>query len=135
MDIAIEKCATYQDERGDLIQFVTNSFLKDNALSFGQIYILTFTKAGVIRGNHYHNRSSEVFCLVAGAVEIICEQVDTKERIHKTIQIVDSEYCKIFIGPRIAHAIKSLSNSAILVSFSSEEFSESDSDKFHYLLF
>ena len=134
MQIMFEKCEAYHDERGDLIQFITASFLKANNLDFGQIYLLTFGKAGMVRGNHYHNRSSEVFCLISGSVEITCENVDTKERLQKVVTIENNSFHKIFIGPRISHAIRSLTDFAVMVSFSSEEYQNSDNDKIAYKL-
>jgi dTDP-4-dehydrorhamnose 3,5-epimerase-like enzyme len=129
MQIAFEECRAYHDERGDIIQFITASFLEENKLLFGQIYLLTFDRAGVVRGNHYHNRSSEVFCLISGSVEIFCESIDTGERIQKVLTIEQNSFYKIFIGPRITHAIRSLSDFSVMVSFSSEEYQNSDADK------
>ncbi len=134
MKIEIEKCEGFHDERGDLIQFVTSSFLKEKGVAFGQIYLLTFNKKGVIRGNHYHNQSSEVFSLISGSVEIICEQVDTKERITQVLTSENNLFYKIFLGPRISHAIRSLSDFAVMVSFSSEEYNQYNDDKIEYLL-
>ena len=135
MKIEFEKCEAYHDERGDLIQFVTKTFLKERALEFGQIYLLTFNGSGIVRGNHYHNHSSEVFCLISGAVEIICEDVNTKEKIHKTIKIEKGEFYKIFIGYQIAHAIKSITDFAVMVSYSSDEYNINEEDKIYYKLF
>jgi dTDP-4-dehydrorhamnose 3,5-epimerase-like enzyme len=134
MEIEFEKCDAYHDERGDLIQFVTDSFLKEKALPFGQIYLLTFDKKGVIRGNHYHNHSSEVFCLISGSVEIVCEHVESKDRMQRILEIEDNKFYKIFIGHKIAHAIRSLTDFAVMVSFSSEEYRASDDDKIAYKL-
>lgn len=134
MQVDFEKCETFHDNRGDLIQFVTASFLKEKGVPFGQIYLLTFSEKGVIRGNHYHNQSSEVFCLISGSVEIICEQVDTKERITQVLTSEDNLFYKVFIGPRISHAIRSLSDFAVMVSYSSEEYNKNDDDKIEYSL-
>jgi dTDP-4-dehydrorhamnose 3,5-epimerase-like enzyme len=95
---------------------------------------LTFDGAGVVRGNHFHNHSSEVFCLIAGSVEIMCEAVETKERMSKVLKIENNQFYKIFIGPKIAHAIKSLSEFAVIVSFSSEEYHQYIDDKIEYVL-
>ena len=134
MKVEIEKCAAYHDERGDLIQFVTASFLAKNKLSFGQIYLLTFSGKGVVRGNHFHHHSSEVFCLVSGAVELECEDVVTKERWSKTLSVEDSMFYKIVVGTGVAHAIRSVSDFAVMVSYSSTEFSVYDEDKTSYKL-
>jgi dTDP-4-dehydrorhamnose 3,5-epimerase-like enzyme len=134
MKIEIEKCEAYHDERGDLIQFITHSFLKEKSLAFGQIYLLTFNKKGIIRGNHYHNHSSEVFCLISGSVEIICENIATNERIHQILNAENGKFYKIFIGHKIAHAIKSLTDFAVIVSFSSAEYNVNEEDKISHLL-
>jgi dTDP-4-dehydrorhamnose 3,5-epimerase-like enzyme len=134
MQIEIEKCEAFHDSRGDLIQFITSTYLIEKKLMFGQIYLLTFDKAGVVRGNHFHNHSSEIFCLISGSVEIICEAVETKERIRRVLEIDNYQFYKIFIGPQIAHAIKSLSEFAVMVSFSSEEYTLNKEDKIRYTL-
>lgn len=134
MDIEFLKCDAYHDNRGNLIQFVTHSFLEEKGLTFGQIYLLTFDRAGVVRGNHYHHHSAEVFCLISGEVEIICESVDTKERVSRRLKTEDHQFIKIYIGHKIAHAIKSISNFAVMVSFSSEEYNYVLEDKTEYKL-
>lgn len=134
MKVEIEKCEAYHDERGDLIQFVTASYLDKNGLIFGQIYLLTFSAKNVVRGNHFHHYSSEVFCLISGEVEIVCEDVVTKERIRKTLSVNESMFYKIFIGAGVAHAIRSVSDFAVMVSYSSEEYVGDETDKVGYTL-
>ncbi len=134
MNIKIEKCPAYHDERGDLIQFVTQQLLQEEALAFGQVYLLTFNGKNIIRGNHYHNHSSEIFCLISGSVEMIFEDVLTKERIQKDFTADKNEFFRICIGEKIAHCIKSSSDFAVLVSFSSKEFDMNEQDKILYPL-
>ncbi len=134
MNIKIEKCPAYHDERGDLIQFVTQQLLQEEALHFGQVYLLTFNGKDIVRGNHYHNHSSEIFCLISGSVEMIFEDVLTKERIHKSFTSDKNEFFRICIGEKIAHCIKSSSDFAVLVSFSSKEFDMNEQDKILYPL-
>ena len=134
MNIRIEKCPAYHDDRGDLIQFVTNKVLAEEGLPFGQVYLLTFNSIGIVRGNHYHNHSSEMFCLISGSVEMTFEDVETKQRIEKIIAINHTEFFRILIGPKIAHSIKSLSEFAVLVSFSSKEYNMNEEDKISYPL-
>lgn len=134
MNIKIEKCPAYHDERGDLIQFVTRQLLQEEALSFGQVYLLTFNGRNIVRGNHYHNHSSEIFCLISGSVEMIFEDVLTKEQIHKSFTADKNEFFRICIGEKIAHCIKSSSDFAVLVSFSSREFDMNEQDKILYPL-
>ena len=134
MNIVIEKCPAYHDERGDLIQFITKQILEKNNLEFGQIYLLTFNGAGVVRGNHYHNNSSEIFCLVSGSVEMIFEEVEAKKQMRQIFTASENEFYRISISPRIAHAVKSISPFAVMVSFSSREFDLNEQDKNIYRL-
>ncbi len=134
MNITIEKCPAYHDSRGDLIQFVTNRILAEEGLPFGQVYLLTFNGKNIVRGNHYHNKSCEMFCLVSGAVEMVFEEVHTLQRIEKTIAANSTEFFRISIGPQIAHSIKSLSDFAVMVSYSSKEYDMKEEDKISYFL-
>ena len=134
MNIRIEECPAYHDDRGDLIQFVTNKVLAEEGLSFGQVYLLTFNGKGIVRGNHYHNHSSEMFCLISGSVEMAFEEVETKKRIEKTITVNHTEFSRILIGPKIAHSIKSISDFAVMVSFSSKEYDMTEDYKISYSL-
>jgi dTDP-4-dehydrorhamnose 3,5-epimerase-like enzyme len=134
VNIKIEKCPAYHDNRGDLIQFVTQKILKETSTPFGQVYLLTFNGKNTIRGNHYHNHSSEMFCLISGSVEMIFEEVETSERFQKNFTAENNEFFRIYIGKKIAHAIKSTSDFAVMVSFSSKEFDLREDDKIPYSL-
>jgi len=134
MDFSIDQCQNYRDQRGNLIQFISEQFLAEHQLGFGQIYLLTFEGKNVIRGNHYHLHSSEVFCLVQGEIEIALEDIDTKERYTRVFSSGSETVLRITIGPKIAHAIKSLSESAILVSYASKMYDPINEDKYTYKL-
>lgn len=134
MNIKIEMCPTYHDNRGDLIQFITGDILRHKELSFGQVYLLTFEGENTIRGNHYHNHSSEIFCLISGSVVMVFEDVVTKERVVHHLTADKNEFSRIFIGEKIAHCIKSCSDFAVLVSFSSKQFDLNEQDKIVYPL-
>lgn len=134
VNIKIEKCPAYHDKRGDLIQFITQNLLQDNKLPFGQVYLLTFTGKNIVRGNHYHNFSSEIFCLISGSVKMIFEDVVSKEKIEENFTADSNEFFRILVGGKIAHSIISLSDFAVMVSFSSKEFDMKDDDKIQYPL-
>jgi dTDP-4-dehydrorhamnose 3,5-epimerase-like enzyme len=134
VNISIEKCPAFHDERGDLIQFVTDRLLQTNGVSFGQIYLLTFNGKNIVRGNHYHNHSSEIFCLISGSVEMHFVDVNSGEQMQKIFTANDNEFFRVAIGEKIAHAIKSISEFAVMVSFSSKEFDVNETDKIKYHL-
>lgn len=134
MNIRIELCDAFNDERGDLVQFITRHTLQNEKLDFGQVYLLTFAGKGVVRGNHYHNHSSEMFCLIAGEVEMVFEDVETRENQRLNIAAKPDYFQRIFVGEKTAHAIRSVSDFAVLVSFSSHEYDKSNADKQPYIL-
>jgi len=51
----------FEDGRGSLVQLVHGGYTQVNVVT---------SKAGVLRGNHYHKRSTEAFYVVSGTVEI-----------------------------------------------------------------
>jgi UDP-2-acetamido-2,6-beta-L-arabino-hexul-4-ose reductase len=60
---------THRDDRGELSELIK---LEDN----GQIFFST-TKPGVVRGNHYHTRKQEKFCVLKGEVCVRMRRIGT----------------------------------------------------------
>jgi len=58
----IEQLEIKEDSRGKLVEVF-------KAPKFGQIFYST-SKPGMLRGNHYHTRKIEVFCVVDGTATI-----------------------------------------------------------------
>ena len=129
MDYFLEKCQVHTDDRGDLIQFITQDFLSKHHLPFGQIYFISFNGKGVVRGNHYHRRSKEAFCLISGTVEVAIQCVKTNTKKVFQLSHDSKHYQLLFIAENIAHAIVSLSDDAWLLCYSSVVYSEADDDK------
>lgn len=134
MDFVLEECPVYADARGHLAQVLTQSFLTTTNLGFGQVYYLDFSHKGVVRGNHYHRHSAEVFCLIQGRVRVMLEDVITKERRTLDLSVNEGKYSRLKIGPNIAHSLQSISDYAMMICFSSTEFNEQDEDKHNYPL-
>lgn len=67
-----KKLEIKSDERGSFIEMFKVS-------GFGQVSYST-TKPGVIRGNHYHERKKEFFCVIDGEAKI-------RQRNRKTNEI------------------------------------------------
>lgn len=132
--MTVEMCETYSDNRGDLVVFLTNEWLNKNKIPLGQIYLIIFSESGSIRGNHYHEKSTECFCLVKGSVHIRLQDIHTNniEDIYLTSGV--DPFMVITVKPNVAHAIKNLQPDTVVVSFSSVEYNENDPDKFNFPL-
>lgn len=126
MNYHSSKFRKFSDHRGDLIVFLKQSELPAKSKKFGQIYFVTFEKKGVIRGNHYHEKWTEWFGVVSGRLEVFLEDIETKKRKTFVIDSKEDGYIRLNIGPKIAHAFRSLSKYAALLNYADSEWSEKD---------
>ncbi len=137
MDYAITKLKKFADHRGFLIEFLKNSELPEGDRTFGQIYLTTIAP-GCHRGNHVHRRKTEQFALVAGAAEIVLEDVDTKERVVLTVAATDDRITRIRVGPGVAHVIRNKQEEGggdvVLCSYTNEEYDPDNLDQESYEL-
>lgn len=129
MDYKIFNSDKFSDDRGDLIVFLKNNELPKGAKSFGQIYFVTFSGPGIIRGNHYHKKWKEWFGIVHGKLEVMLKDILTGEIVNLTLDGNHDKYLRLEIGPNIAHAFKSLSKSAALLNYADSPWSKDDTFK------
>ena len=116
-----EKLEIKKDERGKLIEIF-------KIPGIGQVFYST-TKPGVIRGNHYHTRKIEKFCVIDGKGKI-------KLRNRKTNEI--EEYIVSGDNPEIiemklnwTHNIENTGDNEMkLLVFVNEIFNPNDPDTF-----
>jgi UDP-2-acetamido-2,6-beta-L-arabino-hexul-4-ose reductase len=95
------------DNRGMLFELIKSE-------SFGQIFVST-TRAGVTRGNHYHDSKIEKFCVIKGQAAIRFRQILTGETIDYTVSGQKVEV--IDIPPGYTHHIENLSDDEMIVLF------------------
>jgi len=134
VNVLIEKCNVFTDNRGTLLQFIDKNVLQKNHTMFGQIYVLSFEGKHVVRGNHYHKRSHETFSVVLGEVEIFLKDISTGELFSEKFRAGPETHFRISIGPNIGHAITSISDFALVVSHSSKIYDPLDEDKYECIL-
>jgi len=134
MDYKILEFEKHNDERGQLVVFLRNSQLAESQKEFGQIYFVTFEKAGVVRGNHYHKKWREWFGVVAGRLEVVLKDVGTGDQVKLILDAADEKkYIRLEIGPGIAHAFRSLSDYAALINYGDKEWSADDSIRYNLI--
>ena len=73
----------HKDDRGG-IYGISNNFVLE------ELNIIE-SKKETIRGNHYHKKSTELFFIIKGEVEVIIQKIDKKGN---------------FIGPKSRHIVK-----------------------------
>lgn len=133
MDYAVKPLERHTDRRGSLDIFLRASELRRENKKFGQIYLITFAKKGTVRGNHYHKKRNEWFGILSGTVSIVIEDVNTKERVKVVLSAKKDADKKLQIGPHNAHAIKSLTKSAVLLSCADDEWTPADTFPYELL--
>jgi UDP-2-acetamido-2,6-beta-L-arabino-hexul-4-ose reductase len=74
----LKEVKTYTDARGKLSELVIFR-------SHGQVFHST-TKPGAVRGNHFHTKRIERFCVLSGMAQVNMRRVGTEEIISYTIK-------------------------------------------------
>jgi len=70
----------FTDERGSITQLVHDGWKQVNYIT---------TKAGVLRGNHYHKNNEEAFFVISGEFELELVDINTQEKENHTIKAGD----------------------------------------------
>lgn len=129
-----KKATRRRDNRGFLLDFLKRDELEKADRTLGQIYLVTFEKKGVIRGNHYHKTKKEWFVAVRGKLKVVLENVETKERVKFILDGDSDDYTRVQVGKNIAHAFISLSNDAMMVNYCNKPYHFDKPDSYEYIL-
>ena len=116
-----EKLEIKEDDRGKFIEIF-------KIPGMGQVSYST-TKPGVVRGNHYHARKKEIFCVIEGKAKIRQRNIKTGE-IEEIIVFGDvPELVEMKIN--WAHNIQNVGdNETKLLIWISEVYNPNDPDTF-----
>ena len=116
------------DERGWLIE-VLGGDLPEGCKEFGQLHV-SVAYPGKVRGNHYHTRKVEWFCVPSGKGLLLLKDRNTGEIREVTMGIDNLKTIKI--EPGAIHAIKNIGEEdMVLIVYSNEPFDPKDPDTFY----
>tara|TARA_Y100001936_G_scaffold197645_1_gene198493 strand:- start:209 stop:613 length:405 start_codon:yes stop_codon:yes gene_type:complete len=116
------------DERGWLIE-VLGGDLPQGCKEFGQLHV-SVAYPGKVRGNHYHTRKVEWFCVPAGKGLLLLKDRETGEAREVLMGVNNLKTIKI--EPGAIHAIKNIGEEdMVLIVYSSESFDPEDPDTFY----
>jgi UDP-2-acetamido-2,6-beta-L-arabino-hexul-4-ose reductase len=117
-----EKLEIKGDERGDFIEIF-------KVPGKGQTSYST-TKPGITRGNHYHTRKEESFCVIEGEAKIRLRNINTNEMKEFDVSGENPETVKI--PPNWTHNITNTGDKEmVLLMWISEVFNPEDPDTFY----
>ena len=116
-----KKLEIKSDERGNFVEVF-------KIPGFGQVSYST-TKPGVIRGNHYHTRKKEIFCVIEGEAKIRQRNRETNEIEEKLVSGASPELVEMKLD--WTHNIQNIGNKEIkLLIWISEIYNPSNPDTF-----
>jgi len=109
------------DDRGSLFEIVKQE-------GGNQIFFST-TKPGIIRGNHYHTRKMEKFCVVRGSAVIRLRRIGTDEIIE--YKVAGSKPVVVEMPIFYTHNIENIGNDELCTLFwTNEVYNPDDPDTF-----
>ncbi|WP_197526169.1 polysaccharide biosynthesis C-terminal domain-containing protein [Botrimarina colliarenosi] len=112
----------HSDSRGDLCEVI-------KTVAGGQVFFST-TQPGVTRGNHYHTRKAEWFCVVRGEATIRLRKIGGAEVTEFTVAGNQPQFVSIPVLH--THSIENTGDAELLTLFwCNELFDPSDADTFY----
>lgn len=130
--ILLNKKNSNKDHRGFFVEFLNESEKKLGLT--GQIYFTSINK-NCSRGNHYHKKRSEIFCLVKGKIKVITKNIKTNKRRSVLLDASKNYFQTILIEPFNAHLfINIFCEEAIIVSYTDHQYRNNNKDVFSFNL-
>jgi dTDP-4-dehydrorhamnose 3,5-epimerase len=125
------KISPYEDYRGQLKKIAKKSMLNEGQ-EIQEVYVL-YSNKGTVRGNHYHELTTEFFTVVSGEAKMAFSEID-KDNI-EIIKIKASDNITIKVYPNTVHAFKNeLEEPLIILAVSLKEYNPQDTDTFPYII-
>jgi len=116
-----KKLEIKEDERGKLIEIF-------KIPNFGQIFYST-SNPGVIRGNHYHTRKQEKFCVINGKAKISLRNRENNELKEYYVSGENPEVVDMIVG--WTHNIENIGEDELkLLVWTNEIFDPNNSDTY-----
>lgn len=118
------------DNRGRVFEVLRREHVHEDG--FGQVYVFTGFP-GSVKGNHYHTRKTEWFCVIGGEGELILSDMVSEQREHITLK--GDQPTVVTIPAGVAHAIRNQGDTEMVVlAYITEPYNPDDPDTFPFLL-
>jgi dTDP-4-dehydrorhamnose 3,5-epimerase-like enzyme len=118
------------DTRGRVFEVLRREQVPENG--FGQIYVFTGSP-GSVKGNHYHTRKTEWFCVISGDGELILCDPESQQR--ECIMLSGEHPTVVTIPAGVVHAIRNLGETELVViAYTTEPYDPGDPDTWPFQL-
>ena len=126
--VTITTLEVKKDERGWLAEIVRQEELVRSS-EFGQ-FMVTTAYPGYVKGNHYHTRKYEWYCVLKGDAKLVLVERASGER--EELRLSEQQLRTVKIPPHISHAIENVGDTMMyLLVYTDEPHNEKDADTFH----
>jgi dTDP-4-dehydrorhamnose 3,5-epimerase-like enzyme len=127
MEINLIDLDKKSDERGYLFEIISSQ-REFSPLKFGLIYY-NVVNPGYIKGNHYHNRKTEWYCVVKGAA--LVKLFDRNTRLQKEVSLNAAKPQLLKINPGLVHNITNVGSDEMhFIGYIDEPYDKNDPDTF-----
>jgi len=127
MKLPLKKIKVKRDTRGWFAEIIRPEDIHNP--NFGQVSIST-ALPGETKGNHYHKRKTEWYCVIQGKGLLTLVNNSTKERIQHKMS--EENMALIEIPPNYFHAISNIGNKKMyLLIYIDEPFDEANPDTYY----
>lgn len=117
----VQKLKIHQDQRGKLIEIF-------KIPGCGQVYLVT-AYPGVVRGNHFHKRKTEKFCVIEGKARLNLRNQETNKK--KTYRLTGEKPEVVSVPTNHVHNIVNVGDSQmVFLSWVDEIFDPKNPDTF-----
>jgi len=117
-----------KDERGWLTEVIRKEELV-RSKEFGQ-FMVTTAYPGYVKGNHYHTRKYEWYCVLKGEAKLVLLDSNSGER--EELLLNEHQLKTVRIPPHVSHAIENTGTEMMyLLVYTDEPYIEEDADTFY----
>lgn len=127
MSYKIKTLDVKRDHRGWLAEIIRPEDVYNK--TFGQVLVTT-ASPGKVKGNHYHKRKTEWYCVISGKGLLSLRDNSTKKVVD--IEVNGHDMKLIEIPPNHFHSIKNIGDKDMyLLAYVNEPFDPKDPDIFY----
>lgn len=124
--VTVTPLTVHSDHRGLLVELFRAPWV--SLASGGQVY-LTTAAAGAVKGNHFHRRKTEWFCVLKGMAE--AHLVDVNGGESRQISLDGRSPAVLSVPPMVAHSVRNTGTETLmLLAYITEAFDPRDPDTY-----
>lgn len=121
LDVKIKQLTLHPDDRGffmEVLKFGEETYAEIKQTSYTETY------PGVIKAFHWHNRQTDIWCVVSGMAQVVLHDLRENSKTKGMTDVLysgDKNYLLISIPPGVAHGYRVLGNEKVSLFYHTTE--------------